>query len=97
MSLACHGRVCSDDPRTKLALPEVKLGLLPGGGGTQRLPQLVGLQKALDMMLTGKNIYPRQAKKMGLVDEVVNKNKLHLAAKKLLTNIIIENFTINLE
>jgi 3-hydroxyacyl-CoA dehydrogenase/enoyl-CoA hydratase/3-hydroxybutyryl-CoA epimerase len=88
MSLACHGRVCSDDPRTKLALPEVKLGLLPGGGGTQRLPQLIGLQKALDMMLTGKNIYPRQAKKMGLVDEVVNKNKLHLAAKKLLTNII---------
>ena len=88
MSLACKGRVCSDDPRTKLALPEVKLGLLPGGGGTQRLPQLIGLQKALDMMLTGKNIYPRQAKKMGLVDEVVNKNKLHRAAIKLLEKII---------
>ena len=46
ISLACHGRICSDDPKTKLALPEVKLGLLPGGGGTQRLPKLVGLQNA---------------------------------------------------
>ena len=88
MSLACHGRICSDDPRTKLALPEVKLGLLPGGGGTQRLPKLIELQKALDMMLTGKNIYPRQAKRMGLVDEVVNKNKLHIAAIKLVEKII---------
>ncbi len=90
MSLACHGRICSDDKKTKLALPEVKLGLLPGGGGTQRLPRLIGLQKSLDMMLTGKNIYPRQAKKMGLVDEVVNKNKLHKAAVKMI-NKIIEN------
>ncbi len=88
MSLACHGRICSDDKRTKLALPEVKLGLLPGGGGTQRLPRLVGVQAALDMMLTGKNIYPRQALRMGLVDEVVNKNKLHTAALKMVNKII---------
>jgi fatty acid oxidation complex alpha subunit FadJ len=88
ISLACQGRICSDDPRTKLALPEVKLGLLPGGGGTQRLPRLVGLQKSLDMMLTGKNIYPKQAKRMGLVDEVVNKNKLHRAAVKMINKII---------
>jgi len=65
VALACHYRIASDDPKTVLALPEVKLGLLPGGGGTQRLPRLVGLQAALDMMLTGKNIYPRQAKKNG--------------------------------
>ncbi len=83
ISLACQGRICSDHRNTKLALPEVKLGLLPGGGGTQRLPKLVGLQKALDMMLTGKNIFPRQAKKMGLVDEVVNHNKLHIAATSM--------------
>jgi 3-hydroxyacyl-CoA dehydrogenase / enoyl-CoA hydratase / 3-hydroxybutyryl-CoA epimerase len=88
MSLACQARICSDDPRTKLALPEVKLGLLPGGGGTQRLPKLVGLQKSLDIMLTGKNIYPRQAKKMGLVDEIVNKNKLHSASIKLVQKLI---------
>ncbi|HYA13231.1 MAG TPA: 3-hydroxyacyl-CoA dehydrogenase NAD-binding domain-containing protein, partial [Syntrophales bacterium] len=58
------------------------LGLLPGGGGTQRLPRLVGLQAALDMMLTGKNIYPRQAKKMGLVDDLIHPYGLLQAAKK---------------
>ena len=62
LSLACNARVCSNDSKTKLALPEVKLGLLPGGGGTQRLPRLVGLQASLDMMLTGKNIFAFKAK-----------------------------------
>ncbi len=81
LSLACHARIASDSSRTKMALPEVKIGILPGGGGTQRLPRLVGLQKALDIMLTGKNIYAYQAKKMGLVDAVTHKNKLHHAAK----------------
>lgn len=88
ISLACHGRICSDDPRTKIALPEVKLGLLPGAGGTQRLPRLVGLQKSLDIMLTGKNIFPYPAKKMGLVDEVVDKSKIHRAAKAMINKII---------
>lgn len=83
LPLACHAIICSDHSSTKFALPEVKLGLLPGGGGTQRLPKRVGLQKALDMMLTGKNIYPFQAKKMGLVDEITDKNKLHSAAVQL--------------
>ena len=82
VALACHYRIASDDPKTVLALPEVKLGLLPGGGGTQRLPRLVGLQAALDMMLTGKNIYPRQAKKMGLVDDLIHPYGLLEAAKK---------------
>lgn len=83
LPLACHAIICSDHSSTKFALPEVKLGLLPGGGGTQRLPKRVGLQKALDMMLTGKNIYPFQAKEMGLVDEITDKNKLHSAAVQL--------------
>jgi len=82
VALACHYRIASDDPKTVLALPEVKLGLLPGGGGTQRLPRLVGLQAALDMMLTGKNIYPRQAKRMGLVDDIIHPYGLLHAAKK---------------
>lgn len=70
-ALWCDYRICTDSPKTKLGLPEVKLGLLPGFGGTQNLHKLVGLQKAMDMMLTGKDIRPAQAKKMGLVDMVV--------------------------
>ncbi|RKS61389.1 enoyl-CoA hydratase/carnithine racemase [Serratia plymuthica] len=71
LALACHGRVCSLDDKTALGLPEVQLGLLPGSGGTQRLPRLIGASKALDMMLTGKHIRARQALRMGLVDDAV--------------------------
>ncbi|MEM6804274.1 MAG: 3-hydroxyacyl-CoA dehydrogenase NAD-binding domain-containing protein [Bacteroidota bacterium] len=80
MALACHGRIASKSSRTKLGLPEVQLGILPGGGGTQRLPRLIGIQKALDMMLTGKNIDPYRAKKWGLVDELTDEGKLLQAA-----------------
>lgn len=80
LSLACHARIATNDPSTKFGLPEVKVGILPGGGGTQRLPRLVGIQKSLDMMLTGKNIYAVPAKKMGLVDELTAPGKLHQAA-----------------
>lgn len=71
IALACHARVATDDKKTKLGLPEVQLGLLPGAGGTQRLPRLVGVQAALDLMLTGKQLDGRRALKLGLVDEVV--------------------------
>ncbi len=71
LALACHYRVATDAAKTVMALPEVMLGLLPGGGGTQRLPALIGVQAALDMMLTGKNIRAHKAKKLGLVDQVV--------------------------
>lgn len=71
LALACHGRVCTDDPKTQLGLPEVQLGLLPGSGGTQRLPRLIGVSTALEMILTGKMLRPRQARKVGLVDDVV--------------------------
>ncbi|HEJ9094597.1 TPA: fatty acid oxidation complex subunit alpha FadJ [Serratia odorifera] len=71
LALACHSRVCSLDDKTALGLPEVQLGLLPGSGGTQRLPRLIGASKALDMMLTGKHIRARQALRMGLVDDAV--------------------------
>jgi len=69
--LACHYRVASDDPRTVLGAPEVKLGLLPGAGGCNRLPPVVGLRAALDLILTGRNVRPSRAIKMGLVDELV--------------------------
>ena len=58
-------------PKTFMGQPEVLLGLLPGAGGTQRLPRLVGLPDALDMMLTGKNVRADKAKKLGLVDHLV--------------------------
>lgn len=61
VALACHHRIAADHPKTILALPETQLGLLPGAGGTQRLPRIVGLQAALDMILTGKNIRARKA------------------------------------
>ena len=83
LALACHKRVCSDDAKTQLGLPEVQLGLLPGSGGTQRLPRLIGIGKALDIMLTGKQLRPKQALKLGLVDDVVPNTILLDAAIKL--------------
>lgn len=71
LALSCHARVCSNDDKTRLGLPEVQLGLLPGSGGTQRLPKLVGIPSALDMMLTGKQLRAKQAQRIGLVDDVV--------------------------
>ncbi|MBD3617341.1 MAG: fatty acid oxidation complex subunit alpha FadJ [Gracilimonas sp.] len=93
LSLACHYRVCSDSSKTVFALPEVKLGLLPGTGGTQRLPRTIGLQKSLTYMLTGKNIYTRQAKKMGLVDEVTHKDAIETAAIKGINKIVEGKFS----
>lgn len=80
VALACHYRVVSDHSKTVMGQPEVKLGLLPGGGGTQRLPRIIGLQNALTYMLTGKNIYPRQARKMGLADELTHRDAVVTAA-----------------
>jgi len=82
LAMACHARVCSDNDKTALGLPEVQLGLLPGSGGTQRLPKLVGLQKALDMMLTGKQLRAKQALKAGLVDDVVPSSVLLSVAEQ---------------
>ena len=72
LALACHVRMASTHPRTCFALPEVKLGILPGFGGTQRLPRLIGLPAALDMITTGKTVFPRQALRMGLVEGMVS-------------------------
>jgi len=70
-ALACRYRVATDSPKTSLGLPEVQLGLIPGAGGTQRLPALIGAQAALDLILTGRSVKPSKARKLGLVDEVV--------------------------
>ncbi len=71
VALACHYRICTDDKKTQLGQPEVQLGLLPGAGGTQRLPSLVGIQNAIEVATSGRNYRPIQALKKGLVDEVV--------------------------
>ena len=82
LAMACHVRVATDNSKTQLGLPEVQLGLLPGSGGTQRLPQLVGVQQGITMMLTGKQLRAKQAQKAGLVDEVVPESILLDAAIK---------------
>ena len=71
LALACHYRVATDHHKTQLGLPEVQLGLIPGAGGCQRLPRLVGVRAALDMILAGKSERAAKALRLGLVDEVV--------------------------
>ncbi|UAX00622.1 fatty acid oxidation complex subunit alpha FadJ [Proteus terrae] len=86
LALACHGRICSDNNKTRLGLPEVQLGLLPGSGGTQRLPRLIGVTSALDMILTGRQINAKRALKLGLVNDVVSQDiLLEVAAKWILS------------
>jgi 3-hydroxyacyl-CoA dehydrogenase/enoyl-CoA hydratase/3-hydroxybutyryl-CoA epimerase len=84
LALACRYRVATEHPKTKLGLPEVQLGLIPGMGGTQRLPRLVGVPDALDLILTGKQLDARRAKKLGLVDATCHPTDLHQAAVRLL-------------
>jgi 3-hydroxyacyl-CoA dehydrogenase len=74
VALACHYRVAV--PSARCGLPEVNLGLLPGAGGTQRLPRIVGVQKALEMMTSGQHVPAKECLAMGLVDEVVEEGKL---------------------
>ena len=81
LALACDYRIASDRPETKIGLPEVRLGILPGFGGTTRLPRLVGLQAALDLILTGSNADARKALKIGLVDERVHPAILYERAR----------------
>lgn len=81
-ALACDFRIASDSPKTQLGLPEVQLGLIPGAGGTQRLPALIGAQAALDLILTGRSLKPQKAKKLGIVDEVVPQSILLEIARR---------------
>ncbi|XP_021109245.1 trifunctional enzyme subunit alpha, mitochondrial isoform X2 [Heterocephalus glaber] len=71
LAISCQYRIATKDRKTVLGVPEVLLGILPGAGGTQRLPKMVGIPAAFDMMLTGRNIRADRAKKMGLVDQLV--------------------------
>ena len=83
LALACSHRVASSDPSTRIGLPEVKLGIYPGWGGSVRLPRLVGAPAAMDMMLTGRTLSASAAKSIGLVDKVVEAPMLVDAAAEL--------------
>lgn len=72
IALACHHRVALNDEKLQLGLPEVTLGLLPGGGGTQRLPRMIGLEAAFPYLMEGKKVNPASALKAGIVDELVD-------------------------
>jgi 3-hydroxyacyl-CoA dehydrogenase/enoyl-CoA hydratase/3-hydroxybutyryl-CoA epimerase len=80
LALACHYRIATDHPKTQLGLPEVQLGLIPGAGGCQRLPRLIGARAALDMILAGKSERASKALRLGLVDEVVPHSILRTTA-----------------
>ena len=85
LALCCDARVATDHPKTKLGQPEVQLGVIPGLGGTQRLPRLIGVPAALDLILTGKQVDARKAKRLGLVDETCHPADLATAARDVLT------------
>lgn len=84
LALACRYRIAEDDSATKLGLPEVKLGIHPGFGGTVRLPGLVGATAAMDMMLSGRTLSARAAKKIGLVDHAIPRRHFSQAAREVL-------------
>ena len=86
LTLACHYRVVGDDTKIQLGLPEIKVGLFPGGGGTQRLPRLIGVQAALMAMSTGSSWRPNDAKGAGVVHEVAPKGQEVEAAKAWIKN-----------
>lgn len=84
MALACRYRVASDDPKTRIGLPEVLIGIHPGWGGLARLPHLVGAPKAFEMMLTGRALNAKAARAIGLVDAVAPEGELLARSKRLI-------------
>src|SRR5437588_4662398 len=86
ITLACDWRIASDDPATRIGLPETTLGLIPAWGGCTRLPRLIGAEKAVEVILKGKLCSAAEAKQLGLVDEIVSRDQLLEAAKKKITN-----------
>ena len=86
LALACDYRIAEDAPGTRLGLPEVRLGIHPGFGGSVRLPPLVGPLAAMDMMLTGRSMDSRRAKRMGLVDHALPERHLRSAARRMIVD-----------
>ena len=81
LALACHYRIVADSDKARVGLPEIKVGLFPGGGGTQRVARLMPTPDALQMLFKGDQIAPAAAKKMGLVHEVAPADQIVALAK----------------
>jgi 3-hydroxyacyl-CoA dehydrogenase / enoyl-CoA hydratase / 3-hydroxybutyryl-CoA epimerase len=88
LALACRYRLASEHQKTRIGLPEVMLGILPAWGGTTRLPRLIGLSAALDMLLSGKQLDARRAERIGLVDRVTTSMEIATQAEKFLSDIL---------
>lgn len=82
VALGCHYRIAADQPKAKYGLPEVKLGLLPGGGGTQRLMRMVGMQKAVELMTQGTELSAQAAQELGIIDAIAPDHEAMLAQAK---------------
>lgn len=94
LALACHFRIARIHPKTKIGLPEVKLGILPGFGGTQRLPRLIGIQRSLRLILTGKLVDAAMAGRLGIVDKVlpIDHHGFMKAEAEEFANVVIQKF-----
>lgn len=86
--LSCHYRIALDNPKAQIGLPEVQLGLLPGGGGTQRLPRIIGIEQALMLMVEGKRVSPKEAHSLGIVNDLAGSREelMEKAIKWILAN-----------
>ena len=87
VALACHHRIAAQDPRARIGLPEALVGLMPGGGGTQRLPRMIGIRPALPLLLEGRKLGVEEALAAGMIDAVVPGDQLLAAAKRWLMDV----------
>ena len=84
LALSCHGRVAANAEKVKMALPEIKVGIFPGAGGTQRVPRLTDTQSALQMLTSGQSLTPQKAKSMGLIHQIADPENLIQTAKDMI-------------
>ena len=87
LCLAAHHRVAADNPKSRIGLPEVQVGLLPGAGGTQRLPRMIGLEQALPLLVQGKHLDPANAAELGIVDQLVEPGTEVEAARRWILDV----------
>lgn len=95
LALACKYRIASENPKTLIGLPEVNLGIIPGFGGTQRLPKIISLEQSLSMILSGKAINAKKALKIGLIDKIINQSFLDQEIAEFIDKILLKKYKRN--